>query len=208
MELTTWISGFSPLYLYAALFLFLAVEGIGLPGVPFVPLMLVVGHYIERGAMDYWLTVLVGASGNLAGNIFGYWIGATSTGWIGRLWHRPLSPQSDMNKVKSWIQRYGAPVVVFSRWFGPIRTPTILGASTMGIRPWTFIIGSAIGAATWTAAWQFASWRLAEFVINFWSYLNKWEWVFVTVFVVLSVWPFCYIWWRHQRKKSSQGNLM
>ncbi|MHB1127043.1 MAG: DedA family protein [Bacillota bacterium] len=205
MELTSWISGFSPQYLYAALFVFLAVEGTGLPGVPFVPLMLIVGHYIEIGAMDYWLTVLVGSSGNLAGNMFGYWIGATSTGWIGRFWQSP-TPQPEMIKIKSWILRYGTAVVIFSRWFGPIRTPTILGASALGIQLWTYIIGSAIGAATWTAAWQLASWRLAELVIKFWAYLSKWEWLFITLFVVLSVWPFCYIWWRRHRNNPWKGS--
>ncbi|MHB1420950.1 MAG: DedA family protein [Bacillota bacterium] len=201
MNLVRWFFDMSPVYLYIALFIVLAIEGTGLPGVPFEPLFIATGILIGKGKMDYWLAVFCGGTGNLAGNLLGYWIGATS---INKLFCNILNKRSsskfDTSKWQSWLDRFGPAVVLLSRWFGPIRTPTILAAGAGRMNIWSYLFFSAIGAYSWTAVWQWGSWRLTGLVMIWWRHHREYI-IIAMVLASLILVPIAMYVWRYFRRK-------
>lgn len=194
------------LHIYLILFSLLLVEGIGIPGIPFEAAFLAAGYFIERGEMSFISVVLVGSLGNLIGNVIGYWFGSKAIPL--------LLKKSKDNKFSSrgqeialyWFNRYGAMVVVISRWFGLIRTPTIVCAATMGMKPAPYIFYSAIGAFSWTLAWQYASWKGINIFLYWWSELLEYAslWVVITVVVIMVAIVCGVIYYCWRRKKRSQ----
>ncbi|MDN5345405.1 MAG: hypothetical protein PWQ18_1519 [Clostridia bacterium] len=161
------------MHIYLVLFGLLVIEGIGVPGVPFEPAFLAAGYLIERGEMSFWGAVLMGTAGNLLGNLIGYWLGARpGRGFIERLLHRGWGADG-LATARYWLGRYGAAVIIIARWFGPIRTPTILAAGVLGMDIWLYSFYSALGAFTWTMAWQYANWKGAHYLLGWWEFYRR-----------------------------------
>ncbi len=158
----------TPEYVYFLLFVLLLIEGIGVPGIPFEAIFLAAGYYIQTGEMSFVGAVAVGTLGNLAGNLIGYWLGAKTVPVLLRRFTCSRAMKRGQNIAMSWFERYGAAVVVISRWFGLIRTPTIVGAAAMGMKPGPYTFYSAIGAFTWTLAWQYGSWKGLGILTRWW----------------------------------------
>jgi membrane protein DedA with SNARE-associated domain len=174
-------------HVYVVLFGLLVIEGTGVPGIPFEPAFLAAGYLIERGEMSFWGAVLVGTAGNLLGNLLGYWLGARpGRGLIERFLHRGLG-QDGLASARYWLGRYGAAVIIFARWFGPIRTPTILAAGVLGMEAGIYTLYSALGAFTWTLAWQYASWKGAHYLLRWWHFYRRYAtwWMDILLILVL-----------------------
>ncbi|MDN5326740.1 MAG: hypothetical protein PWP41_1436 [Moorella sp. (in: firmicutes)] len=175
------------LHAYLALFGLLAIEGTGLPGVPFEPAFLAAGYLIERGEMSFWGAVLVGTAGNLLGNLVGYWLGARpGRGLIERLLHRGWGEEG-MTTARYWLARYGAAVIILARWFGPIRTPTILAAGVVGMETGIYALYSTLGAFTWTLAWQYASWKGTHYLLGWWQVYRRYATWWMDALLILAV---------------------
>lgn len=161
------------IHAYPVLFGLLVIEGTGMPGVPFEPAFIAAGYLIERGEMSFWGAVLVGTAGNLLGNLVGYWLGARpGRGMIERLLHRGWGAEG-MATARYWLGRYGAAVIILARWFGPIRTPTILAAGVVGMEVGVYALYSALGAFTWTLAWQYAGWKGTHYFLGWWQIYHR-----------------------------------
>lgn len=174
-------------HVYMALFGLLVVEGMGVPGIPFEPVFLAAGYLIERGEMNFWGAVTVGSAGNLLGNLIGYWLGARpGRGLIERFLHRGWGPDG-LATTRDWLGRYGAAVIILARWFGPIRTPAILAAGVLGMNPGIYALYSALGAFTWTLAWQYASWKGAHYLLGWWQLYRRYAtwWMDALLILVL-----------------------
>lgn len=65
-------------YGYLVIFVVLAIEGTGMPGVPLEIVFLGAGYLIQRGQMSFELAVVAAALGNTFGNLAGYMVGATA----------------------------------------------------------------------------------------------------------------------------------
>lgn len=63
-------------YGYLVIFVVLAIEGTGMPGIPLEMVFLGAGYLIQRGQMSFELAVVAAALGNVFGNLAGYVIGA------------------------------------------------------------------------------------------------------------------------------------
>lgn len=146
--------GAPPALVYAALFLILILEGIGFPFVPFEPVFLAAGLMIDGGRADIVSATLIGAAGNLIGNLIGYRIGR-GAGDLLATRGRPLlgvHPAS-LDAVKRWFARYGAATTFLARFIGLIRTPAILGAGISRMDPWKFTFWSGLGGTLWCLLW-------------------------------------------------------
>lgn len=187
----------SPEYVYFLLFILLVIEGIGVPGIPFEAAFLAAGYYIQTGKMSFMAAVLVGTLGNLLGNLLGYWLGAMTVPALLKRFTRSAAMERGQRIARLWFEKYGAAVVVISRWFGLIRTPTIIGAAAMGMKAGTYILYSAIGAFTWTLAWQYGSWKGIGIFTKWWEYYRRHSTpvvnaLVITVLVVAAIVVFAY----------------
>ncbi|MDN5347665.1 MAG: hypothetical protein PWP65_1229 [Clostridia bacterium] len=159
-----------PDHVYALLFFLMVIEGAGIPAVPFEPVFLLAGYFIEQGTINFWLAVAVGTLGNFVGNLLGYWLGARpGRKFLEDLLRRWSKRQENMDLMKKWFERYGAAVVIIARWFGPIRTPTILGAGILGMPAATYAFYSLVGSFSWTLAWQYGCWKGTGALIYWWQ---------------------------------------
>lgn len=163
----------TPSHVYFLLFTLLLIEGIGVPGIPFEAVFFAAGYYIQSGKMSFGVAVLVGTIGNLLGNLLGYWFGAMAVTPVLRRCARSAAMERGERIARKWFERYGAAVVVISRWFGLIRTPTIIGAAAMGMRFGSYTLYSAIGAFTWTLSWQYCSWKGIHFLTRLWKLCHR-----------------------------------
>ena len=197
------------LHVYVALFGLLVIEGTGMPGIPFEPVFLAAAYLIERGEMGFWEAVMVGTAGNLLGNIIGYWLGLRpGRGLIERFFHHSLGPEG-LAAARYWLGRYGAAVIIFARWFGPIRTPTILAAGVLGMDAGLYIFYSALGAFTWTLTWQYASWKGTHYLLGWWQlyrrYATWWTDILLALtLVALTAGSIYYCWWHWRLRKDGK----
>lgn len=194
-------------YVYWLLFVLLLVEGIGVPGIPFEAIFIAAGYFIERGEMSLMGAVLVGTLGNLTGNVIGYWLGARTVPFLLRRFANRSIAKYGGGTLNYWFNKYGAVIVVISRWFGPIRTPTILGASAMGMKLGAYAFYSAIGAFTWTLAWQFATWKGVGIFEKWWRlYRRHTAWwldmLLVLILVGITSWAISYFYKRYRSHKT------
>lgn len=180
----------TPEQVYLLLFALLLVEGVGIPGIPFEAAFLAAGYFIQNGQMTLLGATMVGAVGNLLGNLVGYWLGAKTVPVLFKRFLNKRNTAEGQGIAFRYFEKYGALVVVISRWFGIIRTPTILGAASMGMKPLPYALYSFIGAFTWTLAWQYASWKGIDLIQYWWHRLlvnNPWRNVLVLLLVVVLV---------------------
>jgi membrane protein DedA with SNARE-associated domain len=111
------------------------------------------GFLVADHVMNFWLVVVVGALGNLAGSLLAYWIG-----WRGG---RPLIEKygkyiliskHDLDRADVWFQKYGDATTFVGRILPIVRTYISFpaGISKMEIKKFSFY--TFIGALIWSAA--------------------------------------------------------
>jgi membrane protein DedA with SNARE-associated domain len=165
-----WFMHLPPPLACAALFLILAVEGIGLPGVPFEPFFLASGALILHGRLGYWPVVLSAAAGNVVGNAIGYALALLAGPYIhGFLLRRLRVPAANLAQGERWVRRYGGRALFVGRWFGPVRTPAILVAGMARMPFAHYAAWSALAALSWTATWQFLAWHFGAAAAALWG---------------------------------------
>ena len=160
---------------YLVVFLVLFVEGMGVPGVPFELVFLASGMLAARGQLALTWCVAAGTAGTVLGNLAGYGLGV-----VGRDYLRgPRAPAflrltpDRLAAVQRWFAAYGPVAVFLARWFGPIRTPVILGSGIAGMAFRPYALYSLLGAALWNTAWQLATFRLGQVAVRIWS-ASRW----------------------------------
>ena len=161
----------TPQHIYTLLFVLMIIEGAGMPAIPFEPVFILAGYFIEQGKVNFWLAVSIATFGNFLGNMLGYWLGIKlERKFLNGLFQRWNKKQKNLVSIKKWFERYGGTVVFIARWFGPIRTPAILGAGILGMPASTYAFYSLLGAFSWTLAWQYGCWKGAAVILHYWRY--------------------------------------
>lgn len=160
-----WLLNLPPLLVHVLLFLLLLVEGIGTPGLPFEVLWIVEGIFIHEGKTTLFAAILWGTVGNWLGNLIGYKLG----GRLARYLPKKARDSLGIEEVRQLFQRWGVGVVLFSRWMGLIRTPTILYAGAVGMPFLKYALWSFIGALSWVGIWQLGCWYFGKLILEWWD---------------------------------------
>lgn len=179
-----WLNTLSPIWVHVVLAVMLFVEGIGVPGIPFEPVWLVEGVLIHQGRTTLLEALAWGTIPNWLGNIVGYYLGARGIALLPRRARESMG----IEEVQGWLAKYGGWVVVFSRWFGLIRTPFILYAGAAGMPIVPYAAYSFIGALSWVAVWQVGLWLGGEAFIRAWDHYKLWVILVGVLVAALSVW--------------------
>ena len=200
-----------PLLLYPALFLFLLAEGTGIPGFPYEAAFLASGYWVEQGRLSFWLLVLIGTVACLAGNLIGYWVGKSpALKLAGRMGLSLKENKESVERARRLLERYGIPIILVSRWFGPLRTPVTIGAGVMGMNLPVYLWSSLAGDFIWTLAWQWAGWQASGWLVRRWSLVGwKGELLVVVLGVLCTVLFLLFPAWllrRRARRQSPPGD--
>jgi membrane protein DedA with SNARE-associated domain len=150
-------------YGYAAIFLGVMLEAIGLP-LPGESLMIAAAIYAgTTHHLDIRILVPVAAAGAISGDQIGYFAGR----WIGfrvlsRWGHKIGLSDERLELGRFLFRRYGGAVVFFGRFVALLRTfaAALAGANRM---PWhTFLLWNALGGICWTALYGFGAYALGD----------------------------------------------
>jgi membrane protein DedA with SNARE-associated domain len=150
-------------YGYAAIFVCILLESIGLP-LPGESLMIAVALYAARThQLDIFAIVPLAAAGAIGGDQIGYLIGR----WIGyRMlvrWGRKVGMTDERLDLGRFLfRKYGGGVVFFGRFIAILRTcaAVLAGANKM---PWhRFLLWNALGGLGWTALYGFGAYALGD----------------------------------------------
>lgn len=153
--LTGYIIHFIEATNYLGIFIFMTLESALIP-IPSEITMPFSGFLASQGKLNFWLVVFVGAFANLVGSAVAYYIGyfleeTVIVGWIKKYGKFLLITEEDYEKSRRWFQKYGNPIVFFSRLMPGVRTFISLPAGLAEMNIWKFSFYTFIGSLIWSA---------------------------------------------------------
>lgn len=172
------------------------------PPIPSEVIMSIAGIRTGQGELDYWLVVIAGTTGAMAGNFLWY-LFARALGmerfhpFIDR-WGRWLTVTwSEVEKAEVWFRRHGSFFVFLGRMLPTVRSLVSIPAGLLDMRMKTFLIASTIGTFGWTAMLAYAGYKLGENIDEIDTYLGP---ISTAIMVTLAV---GYVWrlWTHRNIK-------
>ena len=138
---------------YWGVFLLMILENV-IPPVPSEAIMTVGGIAVSKGQMNFAALVAVGTAGTVIGNLFWWEIGR-------RLGYKRMKPLIDrfgrwltmdwheVEKLKSYFDRWGGPTVLIFRFMPVGRTVISIPAGLMHMPFWRFVGYTAVGSIIW-----------------------------------------------------------
>jgi membrane protein DedA with SNARE-associated domain len=163
---SSWILDFIERGSYAAVAVLMLLENI-FPPIPSEIVMPVAGIVAGRGDMSIAGVIVSGTAGALAGQLLWFWVGLRlGEDGLKRLARRhgrwlTISPR-DVDKADDWFDTHGHKAVLFGRLIPGVRTLISLPAGLSEMTARRFLIYSAIGSGTWTAALALAGFVMGE----------------------------------------------
>lgn len=150
-------------YGYAAIFVCVMLESIGLP-LPGESLMIAAALYAaSTHHLDILVVVPVAAAGAIIGDQIGYFIGR----WVGARilaqWGRKIGLTDERLELGRFLfRRYGGGVVFLGRFVAFLRTFAALLAGTNQMQWHRFLLWNALGGIGWTALYGFGAYALGD----------------------------------------------
>jgi len=190
---------------YVGIFLLMAIENI-FPPIPSEVIMGLGGVLVARGAMDFWLLLLVGTAGSTVGNYVWYWVGDKwgyqRLGPIIQKHGRWITLDfEDIERAVRFFQKRGQWVVFFLRFSPFLRTMVSLPAGLAHMSLWKFFAFTFAGSAIWNVLLIEGGRRLAPLIEKYETYAS---WSIIGLVALMLVW---YLWrvatWKPKRDTES-----
>jgi membrane protein DedA with SNARE-associated domain/membrane-associated phospholipid phosphatase len=138
-------------YGYAVVFLFVAVESLGIP-LPGETVLVTAAALAALGHLSIWWVIGIAAAGGIIGDAAGYWIGRIGGLAVlkryGRLVH---FDEHKLEKVRAFFDRHGSKAVFFGRFIALLRTWAALLAGTAEMPYGVFTLYNVLGGITWAS---------------------------------------------------------
>ena len=121
---------------------------IGAPGSE--PTMLFAGFNVSEGHLTLFGIILAGVLGDVLGATIAYWIGYAGSRELFERQGAKLHMSADrLDRAHRWFDRYGAPVVVVSRWVPFFRAAFPYAAGVARMPYGRFITFATLGSVLW-----------------------------------------------------------
>lgn len=173
---------------YTGIFILMTLESAALP-IPSEIIMPFSGFLVFEEKLSFWLVVLAGTMGNLAGSIILYFIGK----YVGRpviinYGKYFLIREKELILAENWFQKYGNTTVFFSRLLPVIRTYISLpaGLTRMPILKFSFYTG--IGSLPWIIILTYAGIILGGQWNTLENYFRQLDLIIVIIIIILLGW--------------------
>lgn len=186
------LTGFINSYGYLAVFVFMTLESCLIP-IPSEVTMVFAGFMSGLGVLNIWVTILIGAVGNVIGSLMAYWLGMKmGEDWIRsaiRKWGKWLLIHiDDFDKALMWFKKYGQGVAFTSRLLPIVRTFISLPAGIAKMDIKLFSLLTFVGSFVWSGILAFLGLKLGQNWHAVEPYFRKFQFVIIGLFVVLIVW--------------------
>ncbi|MCC7079624.1 MAG: VTT domain-containing protein [Burkholderiales bacterium] len=130
---------------------------------PAVPVMIVAGAVAAGGHMSGWQAFAVAVIASSIADALWYAAGRRyGHRVLAALCRMSLSPASCVRQTERVFLRYGLGTVVIAKFVPGLATITPPLAGAIGLRPATFLVFNAVGAALWAGGSLLAGWLLAD----------------------------------------------
>ena len=149
-----WITDFITRVSYQGIFILMLLESTGVP-IPSEVTMPFGGFLASTNKLNFWWVVLAGTLGNLVGSWLAYFLGWWGEGTVVRVairrWGKYLLiSEEELNRAEKWFNRFGDPIVFFSRLAPVIRTFISFPAGIAKMNFLKFTIYTFLGSFLWS----------------------------------------------------------
>ncbi|MEJ2441402.1 MAG: DedA family protein [Patescibacteria group bacterium] len=185
-----------------AIFVLMTAESALIP-IPSEVTMPFAGFLAGRGVMNFWLAILVGASGNLFGSWLAYWLGhVKGEDWVRlaiKKWGKwLLIREAEFDKAKSWFHTKGQWVAFGSRLLPVVRTFISLPAGIAKMNLPLFSALTFIGSLVWSTFLAYLGLKLGQNWQAIEPYFRKFQVIIIGLGIAAVI---LYIWTHLRRKK-------
>src|SRR5712691_10138099 len=143
------IQQFLETYGYAAIFVLVALESLGIP-LPGETALLTAAAFAANGRLAIVGVILAAAAGAIAGDAGGYWIGRTGglalVRRYGRFWHLD---EAKLDRARGFFSRHGGKTVCFGRFVSLLRMWAAVLAGVTGMSYGRFAAYNVAGGLCW-----------------------------------------------------------
>lgn len=190
--LARWITDFITQVSYPGIFLLMLLESACIP-IPSEITMPFSGFLTSKGLFDFWLVVLVGALGNLAGSWIAYFLGwwgeSTVVRSLIRRWGKYiLISEDEFNRAEKWFNRYGEAIVFFSRLLPVVRTFISLPAGIAKMNFLKFSGYTFLGSLLWSYALTKFGYSLGENWHVLEKYFRQFQFIIGGILFIIIFW--------------------
>ncbi len=190
-------------YGYLAVFLGIFFEDFGLP-VPGETLLVTAAAVAGRQALNIWILAGVAWLGAVLGDNVGFLIGHSGGHVLLTRYGRRIGiTPARLVKVERFVERYGAPVIVFARFVVVARQLNGVAAGSLGMHWLRFLVCNCLGAALWVGFWGTLAYWLGKKIVVLFNELRSIEPAAIAVGAVVVIGGGVYL-WRHMRGQSGK----
>ena len=138
-------------YGYAVVFLFVAIESLGIP-LPGETVLVTAGALAALGHLSIWWVIAIAALGAVLGDAGGYWIGRLGGLALLKRYGRFVRFDDEkLSRLRAFFNRHGSKAVFFGRFIALLRTWAALLAGTAQMPYGVFTLYNVLGGVTWAA---------------------------------------------------------
>jgi len=187
-------------YGYAAVFLAILVEGVGIPA-PGQTLLIAAALTAAHGNLSIVWVLIFACTAAILGNSLGYLLGRRG----GRPLLARLKVRGDrLSRLESQFRRYGGSVVLAARFFDGLRQLNGIVAGMLAM-PWkVFTLFNVLGAMLWTGVWGLGAYALDREIGTVHNALRKIEPVVVALTLAVLVALLVYLFRRRTQSPPSR----
>ena len=177
-----YVTGFISWIGYAGIFLLMTAESACIPIASEITLPFS-GFAVQQGNLSFWMVVLAGTFGCLAGSIISYYVGFYGGRPILERYGRYILIQKhDLDRADVWFAKYGNNAVFFSRLLPIVRTFISLPAGIARLEIKRFMLYSFMGSLPWCIALTYAGVVLG----NNWGLLDQYGF-YVDIVIIIGI---------------------
>jgi len=138
-------------YGYAVVFLFVAIESLGIP-LPGETVLVTAGALAALGHLSIWWVIVAAAIGGIVGDAAGYWIGRLGGLALLKRYGSVIGfNDKKLARVHTFFEKHGPKTVFLGRFIALLRTWAALLAGTAEMRYGVFTFYNVLGGITWAA---------------------------------------------------------
>jgi membrane protein DedA with SNARE-associated domain len=171
-----------------AVFVLMLLESACIP-VPSEAIMPFAGFAVSEGTLSFIGITVAGVAGNLVGSWIAYAVGYYGgRPFVDRWGKWVLLRPHHLDTAQRWFDRYGAPVVFFSRMIPIVRTFISLPAGFGKMSFWKFTLYTTLGCIPWVALLGYIGVKLGANWEEIRGLLHYADYVVAAALLVLAVW--------------------
>ncbi len=163
-----------------------------IPPIPSEIIMPLGGFYVNQGNLNFYILVIFGLIGTVLGTLPWYYLGRflneeRLANFVERKGKFLGITSSDLNKSKSWFDKYGVSLVFWGRLIPGIRTLISVPAGMESMPLRKFLVWTSLGSLIWVVLLSFSGYFFGEKYRDIESYLENFKMFIKPIFILIFV---------------------